>query len=153
MSTPENPFGSPSGGDPFGGPGRRWEPPTAQHEPYRGGPPQPSGSNGKATAALVLGILGLVVCPLVPSILALVFGYQARSEIDRTGGVQGGRGSAVAGIVLGWVGVGVTLLVILVIVVLAAAGSNLEESNNSGFDSISYSVARGLAAGTLRLAA
>jgi len=152
MSSPENRFGS-GGGDPFGGSQPRWQPPSPQELPPQGYAALPIGSNGKATAALVLGILGLVVCPLVPSILALVFGYQARSEIDRTGGVQGGRGSAVAGIVLGWVGVGVTLLVILVIVVLAAAGSNLEESNNSGFDSISYSVARGLAAGTLRLAA
>src|SRR5215207_537343 len=62
-------------------------------------------SNGKATVALVLGILGLVFCPLICSVLALVFGYQARNEIDGSGGRISGRGNAKAGIVLGWVGV------------------------------------------------
>src|SRR5690606_23714185 len=63
----------------------------------------PSESNGKATAALVLGILGLVICPLVCSVLALILGYQARREIDASQGRQHNRGVAVAGIVLGWV--------------------------------------------------
>ena len=62
-------------------------------------------SSGKSTAALVLGILGLVFCPLICSVLALVFGYQARREIDRSGGTLNGRGAATAGVVLGWIGV------------------------------------------------
>ena len=36
-------------------------------------------TNGKATGALVLGICGLVVCPLICSIVAVVLGYQART--------------------------------------------------------------------------
>ena len=86
------------------------------------GPPPPQ-TNGKATAALVLGICGLVVCPFVCSVLALVFGYQARNEIDAYGGRQGGRGSAVAGIVLGWVGIAITAIVFLVWMLLLAGSS------------------------------
>lgn len=59
--------------------------------------------NGLAVASLVLGVLWLM---WVGSILALVFGYVARSQIDRSPDTDTGRGLAVAGIVLGWVGVG-----------------------------------------------
>ena len=78
-------------------------------------------SSGKATAALVLGILGLVFCPLICSVLALVFGYQARNEIDGSGGRISGRGNATAGIVLGWIGVVISAL--FVIIGIAFGGS------------------------------
>lgn len=115
---------SPSGG--WGSPpqGGGWGPPP----PGGGwGPPPSPQTNGKATAALILGILGFVVCPLVCSVLALVFGYQARNEIDASRGYQGGRGMAVAGIVLGWVGIAVMILLILLWVGLFA-GSMTSES-------------------------
>lgn len=63
--------------------------------------PQPK-ANSTATLALVFGIVGLLIGIL--SVPALVLGYSARGQIDRSGGEQGGRGMAMAGIVLGWVG-------------------------------------------------
>jgi hypothetical protein len=81
-------------------------------------------SNGKATAALVLGILGLVFCPFVCSIAALVLGYSARGEIDASGGRQGGRSNATAGIVLGWIGVGLCILGVIAFAVLVAAAGD-----------------------------
>jgi hypothetical protein len=57
-----------------------------------------------AVASMVLGIVGLVLIPVIGPILALVFGYVAKASIDRSGGREGGRGMAVAGIVLGYVG-------------------------------------------------
>ena len=57
-------------------------------------------TNGLAVASLVLGIVSLGI----GSILALVFGYRGRRQIDESGGVETGRGLAVAGIILGWVG-------------------------------------------------
>jgi len=62
----------------------------------------------------VLGILWLY---WVGSILALVSGYLARRQIAQRQGVQGGRGLATAGIVLGWVGVGFLALFIMVAMV------------------------------------
>jgi hypothetical protein len=59
-------------------------------------------TNGFAVASLVLGIVWAM---WTVSILALVFGYIAKNQIDGSGGRQTGRGMAVAGIVLGWVGV------------------------------------------------
>lgn len=81
-------------------------------------PPQPpqvvyqqQKTNGLAIASMVLGIVWVY---WIGSILALIFGYQARNQIDASGGAQAGRGMAVAGIVLGWVGVGILSLVLLV---------------------------------------
>ena len=72
--------------------------------------------NKKAIASLVLGVVGVFCIPVVVSVLALVFGIQARGEIDRSGGTYGGRGMAMAGIVLGIIGVvlGAISIVILV---------------------------------------
>jgi Domain of unknown function (DUF4190) len=61
---------------------------------------------------MVLGILWIY---WIGSILALVFGYIAKSQIDRSGGTQSGRGMAIAGIVLGWIGVAVLVVTIAVV--------------------------------------
>ena len=66
-------------------------------------------TNGFAIASLVLGIVWVMG---IGSILALVFGYIATRQIDESGGAEDGRGMAVAGITLGWVGVGIALLMI-----------------------------------------
>lgn len=76
------------------------------------------GTNGFAIASLILGIVGFTTFPLIPSILAIVFGYKGRNEIDRSGGVQQGRGLAVAGIVLGWIAVVLAILLIALVAVL-----------------------------------
>src|SRR3954451_23849467 len=90
---------------------------------YNQQPPPPT--SGAATASLVLGICGLVVCPFVCSVLALVFGYQAREQIDESDGQLGGRSSAVAGIVLGWVGVGLRVLAVAAFVLLIVVCSSV----------------------------
>lgn len=78
-------------------------------------------TNGMAIASLVLGIVWLYG---IGSILALIFGYMGKAEIDRSGGRETGRGMAIAGIVLGWIGVGslVFLLMAVASVRAAAAG-------------------------------
>jgi len=73
-------------------------------------------NNGLAVASMVLGILWLY---WIGSLLALIFGYVAKSQIDNSGGTQGGRGMAIAGIVLGWVGIGILVIALVV----AAANS------------------------------
>jgi hypothetical protein len=58
-------------------------------------------TNGMAIASLVLDTLWIW---WVGSVLALIFGYVGKNQSDESGGAQGGRGLAIAGIVLGWVG-------------------------------------------------
>lgn len=76
-------------------------------QPGYGGYPQRT--NGMAVASMVLGILWIY---WIGSILALVFGYLARNQIRERG--ESGSGMAVAGIVLGWVGLGILGLFLLI---------------------------------------
>jgi hypothetical protein len=97
-----------------GGGGRRGR--QGRISPHRvevGAPmyPQPTyGTNGLAIASMILGILWIY---WIGSILALIFGYVARSQIRTRH--EGGDGMAVAGIVLGWVGVGFLVLTFLLV--------------------------------------
>ena len=63
-----------------------------------------------AVASMIVGIVWIWG---VGSIVALVLGYSAKAQIDRSGGMETGRGMAIAGIVLGWIGIAGILLVIL----------------------------------------
>lgn len=86
-------------------------------------------TNGLAIASLVLGIAGLVFYACgVASILALVFGYMARGQIDRSPGAEGGRGMAIAGIIMGWIGVAIFVIFWVVIIIVAATTNG---DNNS----------------------
>ncbi len=90
-------------------------PPPGQHPAHL--TPQGSlgtKSSGKATASLVCGIIGLIVFPVIFSVLAINLGLAAKREISRSGGQLSGEGKATAGIVLGIVGLvfGVIFLVL-----------------------------------------
>ena len=67
-------------------------------------------TNVKAIVALVAGIVGVVFVPLVGSIVALVFGYLAKREIDDSEGRQDGRSQAISAIVLGWIGLAIAVV-------------------------------------------
>jgi hypothetical protein len=80
-------------------------------------PPQPpvasvaQKTNELAVASMVLGVLWLL---WIGSILAIIFGHISLRQIKRSNGIQGGRGMAIAGLVLGYGAVGWILLIILV---------------------------------------
>ena len=74
----------------------------------------PAPTNGLAVASMVLGIVWIY---WIGSILALIFGYIAKGQINASDGRQGGKGMAIAGIVLGWVGIGMLLLGIVAFLV------------------------------------
>lgn len=86
-----------------------------------------SSLNAFAVVSLVLGVLG-------GWLFALVFGYVGRTQIKRSNGRQRGSGLAIAGIVLGWIGVAATVVVVLVLIVAASSGSS---SGSSSFNSAS----------------
>jgi hypothetical protein len=115
-----------------------WQQPAAPPQGQWGQQPQPGGyvvptSNGKATASLVCGIVGLVFCPIIFSIAALVLGYQARGEIDASQGRQHNRGSATAGIITGWIGIAFGILLLVLIAVGVIAGDESSGDGGDGF--------------------
>jgi hypothetical protein len=80
-------------------------------------------TSGKAIASLVLGVGGFLIFPVVLSILAIIFGRSAKRDIAARPGL-GGEGMATAGIVLGWIGVALTVVGIVILVLVLAAFSS-----------------------------
>ena len=73
--------------------------------------------NGFGTAALVLGVVSLVLFVFIfPPVLALVFGFLGRARAKR--GEATNKGSATAGIVLGLIGLALAAVAITGIVAL-----------------------------------
>ena len=89
------------------------------YDPYR--PLKPPGTNGKAVAALVCSLAGLVFCGL-PSIAGIILGIMAMRETKRTG--QDGFGLAVAGLAIGAVIVALMLLYIGFMVFIVSSSSS-----------------------------
>jgi hypothetical protein len=87
------------------------------HDPYR--QVRPPGTNGKAIAALVTALVGLMFCGL-PSIGGLILGIIAIRECKRTG--QDGYGIALAGAIIGGLVGLLWVLYLIVIVGIAASG-------------------------------
>ena len=69
-------------------------------------------TSGLAIASLVTGLF--FWCWVIPGIVSIVLGHLALESIENSGGAKRGRGMAVAGIVLGWVGIGIVGLLVLV---------------------------------------
>ncbi|WP_298122901.1 DUF4190 domain-containing protein [uncultured Aurantimicrobium sp.] len=83
-------------------------------------------TNILAIVALVTGIAGLTVVPFVSSIVAVVTGHMARKEVRRTG--EQGDGLALAGLITGYIGIGLGLLVAVLLIaffgIVLASGIN-----------------------------
>ena len=91
--------------------------------PYGGPPPNAPAS----IPALVLGILGLVVCGLAAP-FAVWQGRVGEQQVAQSGGSYGGKGMATAGKILGVVGcvlwgLGILLWIVLVVIGLSAGSS------------------------------
>jgi hypothetical protein len=104
-------YGAPGYGPPgYGSPG---------YSPY--GPPQRR-TNGLAIASLCCGIVG---CLWITTILAIVFGFIARSQIRKQ--PQEGAGMALAGIILGFAWI---LILVVVIIAGVTSGDTCQNSYN-----------------------
>jgi hypothetical protein len=89
-------------------------------------------TEGTAIVALVLGILSIVMWPLalVLGIPAIIVGTQARNRIREDPALQG-EGLARAGVITGWVGIGLGVLFIAGIVTAIVFGVH-----SSGYHSV-----------------
>jgi len=69
-----------------------------------------------AIVSLVLGILGLAaILPVIGSIGAVVTASMAQRDIRQNPALYGGENLARAGLVLGWIGIGFSVLILAVI--------------------------------------
>ncbi len=65
-----------------------------------------------ATISLIAGILGFLGFPIIASIVALWTGYAARNETRSVPPRASGDGMATAGIVMGWIQIGLAVVAI-----------------------------------------
>lgn len=112
-----------------------WTPPPApvagwqdqglgQNTPFQ--PPVAGGEGANKTLAivsLVCGILGILCCGLLSGIPAIITGYMAKNNVDSNPQEYGGRGLAVAGMVLGGISIVLTIIVIILQVFLGVLGN------------------------------
>jgi hypothetical protein len=97
--------------------------------PY--GYPQPTKTNGLAIASLVCSFFFWLYG--IGAVLAIVFGFIARSQIKRSDGRQQGAGLALAGIIIGFVGIALGIaLIIAVVHNCQNDGCNFHSNFNSG---------------------
>jgi len=104
-------------------------PPAPQGYPYYPGPVAPT-TNGWAIASLILSISGFVLLGIVGSILGVIFGHIAQNQIKRAVPPEEGSGLATAGLIMGYIGIGINVLLIalgllfLVFIPIIANGSS-----------------------------
>jgi len=55
-------------------------------------------------------VCGIVGCFTITAIAAIVLGFVARNQIEQSGGTQQGSGMALAGIILGFIWVGLVFI-------------------------------------------
>jgi hypothetical protein len=116
-------------------------PPPFQPQPY---PMVPGGMPMEAPGATVSMILGIIAVVLAPTgcfcgglteilalplgIVAVVFGFRARSRIAQSQGTLGGSGKALAGLITGFVGIGLALIVGVLILIIGLSFASLQNS-------------------------
>ena len=122
METPDVTKGSGPGWSPdaggSGGPSLPPGPAPYPPPPY----PQPQfyvrrPTNNMALASLIVGLASLFTCALLGGV-AVYLGNRGRAEIRTTG--EDGDGMAVAGIVIGWIGVGLGAVAVLFMIIYFA---------------------------------
>ena len=96
-------------------------PPHAYGYGYPGyGYPVARRTNGLAIASMVVSIASLFMCWGLTGIVGALMGHAARKQINQRG--EDGAGLATAGIIVGWIGTGISVLAIGFVIAAAIAG-------------------------------
>lgn len=78
-----------------------------------------------AIISLIGGIAGFSLVPFLGSVVAIITGHLAQSEIKKSGGLVTGKGLAVAGLILGYLGIALGICLICVFLILPLLGMTL----------------------------
>jgi len=87
--------------------------------------PAPSRISPLAIASVVFGALSWMTLPVLGAIAAVVTGHLARGEIERSGGLLGGREFATVGLILGYVQLGLVLFAAMLFLMVLILGIRL----------------------------
>lgn len=123
-STPNHPAPQPGGHPPVPPAPAYGSPPAYGSAPAYGAPPAygaapaygygygaPAKTNTLAIVSLIASISAFVILPFIGSVVGVITGHMSLSQL-KTNGEQG-RGLALAGTIVGWVGLGLAVLGII----------------------------------------
>ena len=113
LMAPATPPPGPAAGYPQAGP------PVGYPQP---GYVQPQRTSSMATTSLIAGILSVTIRGLIAGIVAVITGFQARKEIAASGGTIGGEGQAKAGIIMGFISIGLSLIFGCIYLIIVLSG-------------------------------
>ncbi|CDK00806.1 conserved hypothetical protein [Microbacterium sp. C448] len=88
-------------------------------------------TNTLAIVSLISAIVGFVLIPFVPSIVAVITGHMSLGQIKRTG--EQGRGLGLAGTIIGWVGVGLWVLALIALLAFLPFFITMVENSPSSY--------------------
>jgi hypothetical protein len=88
-------------------------------------------TSGYAIASLICSLLGYIGVFGFGPLLGIIFGHLALREIDRSNGALQGRGIAQAGLILGYIALGLVLLLVAIfaIIFIVGAGASMLSPN------------------------
>lgn len=88
-------------------------PPPPGYPPSGPAPGTPPPNNALAITALILGILSPLCLGCFTGVPAIICGHIARGQIRASNGTQSGDGMALAGLILGYISLAITLVIAL----------------------------------------
>jgi len=93
-------------------------------------PPVPPTST-LAIVSLITGIVSWFILPFIAAVAAVITGHMAKTEIKKSNGMLGGNGMATAGLILGYVQLGLGLCLCIVIGGMLAFGMTIPFIGNT----------------------
>lgn len=145
---PADPYGQPPTGPSYVGPQPGYghpgyAPPAYAHpayghpaygQPNPYAPPPPT--SGRATTALILGILSMLCTGLFTGIPAIIVGIRARREVRDSSGRLGGDGLALSGIITGTIGTVLSLIAAALLILGIIAANSVQDRYQNACDQV-----------------
>ena len=111
-----------------GMPATGYMPPSPMGQPQMANYVQPVvtiAPNGLALTSMIAGILSLTLCGTVAAIVAVITGHMGLSRANQLPPQLARRGMALAGLIMGYVSLGLTILIIIFVIATAGASSSI----------------------------
>jgi len=88
-----------------------------------------------AIISLIGGITGFTILPMLGSLVAVITGHMAQSEIKKSAGMITGKGMATAGLILGYLVLagGICAICLAIVLPLLGIGLSIPFIGNSGY--------------------
>jgi hypothetical protein len=84
-----------------------------------------------AIVSLISGIVSWFLLPFIAAVVAVITGHMAKNEIKKSAGMVSGNGMATAGLILGYVQLGLGLCICIAVALMLAFGLTVPIINNT----------------------